>query len=63
MKATVCRIIHPVQAGVEAEQHLAEGGGLDKVGAGTGEEARDGLELGEGVKGGGYGGEEGGEVI
>lgn len=59
----MCRIIHPVQAGVEAEEHLAEGGGLNKVRAGTGEKARDGLELGERVKGGGYGGEEGGEVV
>lgn len=59
----MCRVIHPVQAGVQTEEHLAEGGGLDEVGAGTGEEARDGLELGEGVEGGGDGGEEGGEVV
>lgn len=63
MEAPVCRIIHPVQASVKTEEHLAEGRGLDEVGAGAGEEARDGLELGEGMESSGDGGEEGGEVI
>lgn len=57
------RVIHPVQTSVKAEEHLAEGGGLDKVGAGSGEKARNGLELGEGVEGGGDRREEGGEVV
>lgn len=59
----MCRIIHPVQAGVKTEEHLTEGGSLDEVGTGTGKEARDGLELGEGMEGSRYGGEKGGEVI
>lgn len=59
----MCGIIHPVQAGVKTEEHLAEGGGFDEVRAGAGKEARDGLELGEGMEGSGNGGEKGGQVI
>lgn len=57
------RVVHPVQTGVEAEEHLAEGGGLDEVGAWSGKKACDGLELGEGVESGGNGGEKGGEAV
>lgn len=57
------RIVHPVQTSIKPEEHLAEGRGLDEVGARTGEKACDRLELGEGVEGSGYGGEQGGEVV
>lgn len=62
VEGAVGGVVHPVEAGVETEEHFAEGGGLDEVAAGAGEETGDWFEFGEGVEGGGDGGEEGGEV-